>query len=451
MKLKATFSGENDIQATLVKWLKSLEQPLPALELIVAYSGGRDSHVLLHALASLRTQYPFSLRAIHINHGLQAQAKQWALHCKLQAQSLGAAFCELELQLQPAKGQSVEELAREQRYAAFKNNLKPGHLLLTAHTQDDQAETILLQLFRGAGPKGLSGMGESSKLGQARLMRPLLSVPRKAIADYARAHQLIWVEDPSNQNHRFARNFVRHEVFGRLQAHFPGMSACIARSAAHFAQTQQLLDDYIKVDLASCVDEEGALDLQRLRSFNCAKQSAILRQWFANLSIRSPSTRRLQTLCEQALNAKQDAKLCIQFGGVSIRRYRDKLYVILDNQEVPDLAAQEWALHADLYFGEQIWRAKQTLGKGIRASGLTQGSLTVRKRQGGERCKIAGETLSRPLKKILQNQGIPYWQRQQIPLFYAANCLVGVGNAFICEGWQVSNPGELGWVIERVK
>ncbi len=433
----------------LAEWLHSLSQPFSQISLVVAYSGGRDSHVLLHALQALRSEYAFSLKAIHVNHGLQPEAKQWAVHCQAQALAYGIECQVIDLQIVPQKGQSVEELAREQRYAAFKSQLVPGSFLLTAHTRDDQAETVLLQLFRGAGCKGLAGIASLAPFGSAQLTRPLLPVSRSDIANYADNHQLCWIEDGSNQNDRFARNFLRNQILPTLQDYFPGMTTCVARSAKHIAKAQDLLNEYVAVDLVACLHADNTLNLRVLQTLSASKQIAVLRAWFTHLQIRSPATRRLNTIWHQVLTAKQDAKLCIRFGDMTLRRYQQSLFALKEDLHQPNDAVT-WDLLSPLIMGQTVWQARKTTGQGFRLDCTTQGPITVRSRQGGERCRLAGEKMTRSLKKIYQQLAIPYWQRTQLPLFYQGDKLIGAGNAFICEGWQVSEPKELGWVIEKV-
>lgn len=440
---------KSNVQETLAAWLDDLSPSFTELQFVVAFSGGRDSAVLLHALQSLRTRYTaLTLRAIHIHHGLLPQACTWAKHCE----DIAAAYhvrCDIvSLALRPQPGQSVEEVARNGRYQAFKSRLEPHEYLLTAHTEDDQAETVLLQLMRGAGPKGLSAMAPLMRLGQGNLARPLLGVSRAMIAEYAKLHGLTWIEDPSNQDPRFARNFLRLGVFSSLQSYFPGFTSCIARSAEHIGTMQQLLDEYIAADLSACL-VDGNLDLGALKAFSPSKQMAVLRAWLQHHQIRSPSTKTLNSILQQAISAKIDAKVRFSLGDINLYRYQNKLFCEKALSScVPE--ETEWDLSQPLLWAGKRWEAKLMVGQGVRlANG--EAKLIVRVRQGGERCRLLGEKISRSLKKVLQNQRIPFWQRQQLPLFYQGEELVCIGNHLVCEGWQVNNPNELGWVIEAVE
>ncbi len=439
---------KSNVQETLATWLDSLQVPLAELQLAVAFSGGRDSAVLLHALQSLRARYTaLTLRVFHIHHGLHPQACDWAKHCE-DISALYQINCQVvRLALTPLPGQSVEEVARNGRYNAFKALLKTNEYLLTAHSEDDQAETVLLQLMRGAGPKGLCAMAPLMRLGQGKLARPLLSVSRQVIAEYAKMHGLTWIEDPSNQDPRFARNFLRLDVLSSLQSYFPGLTRCVARSAEHIGAMQQLLEEYIAVDFSACL-AEGNLDLTALKAFSSPKQMAILRAWLQHHQIRSPSTKILNTILQQALDAKIDAKVSFSFGNITLYRYQNKLYWEESlAMRVPETTV--WDLSQPLLWAGKRWQATLTAGQGLRlANGNAK--LIVKVRQGGERCRLLGEKMSRSLKKVLQDRKIPFWQRQQLPLFYQGEALVCIGKNMVCDGWQVNTANELGWVIETV-
>ncbi|MGE3318867.1 MAG: tRNA lysidine(34) synthetase TilS [Candidatus Berkiella sp.] len=439
------------IQNVLTQWLASIQRPQSDCEIIVAFSGGRDSHVLLHALCALKPNFPtLSVRAVHINHGLQALAPEWALHCERKAAALGLRCDTFCLQLNPFKGQSIEEAARQARYLAFAKILKSHHYLLTAHSEDDQAETVLLQLMRGAGPQGISAMPQSKRLGEGYHVRPLLSVSRQEIAEYALAHHLDWVEDPSNENRRFTRNFLRHEVLKPMQSAFPSVTTCIARSAAHVADMQTLLKEYLATDLLACQDNKGRLKLNVLNHFSVPRQMAVLKGWLHAQQIRSPSTRILRTILQQALTAKQDAKVSIRFGSITLFRYRQTLYVQKQTEACFTNESLLWDLSKPLSWGGHRYQAHQIAGQGLRFSNEQPAVLTVKRRQGGERCRLAGDKMTRSLKKIFQTWQVPFWQRSMIPLFYQENKLVCIGETLVSEGCQAAQS-EQGWVIKIVE
>ncbi|MBN9286990.1 MAG: tRNA lysidine(34) synthetase TilS [Gammaproteobacteria bacterium] len=423
---------------------------------VVAYSGGRDSHVLLHALWQQRLlqSFAFELSAIHVNHGLQPEAKDWARHCAEICQSYDIPLQVVDLQLNPPPGESVENYAREQRYLAFAKRLKPEALLLTAHNRDDQAETFVLQLIRGAGIKGLAAIAPSKSFAKGQLARPLLSISRAQITEYAKHFQLSWIEDKSNDLLRFRRNFLRHQVMPLLKTVNPSVDACIARSAKHCRETQELLDEYIQQDFQRCLSEKSdTLDVAALKALSGLKQQYVLRYWFECQGVPFPSSRKLQHIIHQMLTASEDATPCVEWANIAVRRHKGQLYLqhLTHKVDLPFFKQKDklWNLNLPLPLGEgEVWQANLVQGKGIKASKLSHNTLRIAYRQGGERCKPVGRMGSRPLKKLLQELAIPHWERAQLPLFYHEDELVGVGDLFICEGWQASSE-EQGWVIKK--
>lgn len=417
---------------------------------VVAFSGGRDSHVLLHSLSELRSQYAFTLKAIHISHGLQQASEAWPAHCEALCKAYNVPLQIIRLQLTVPPGESLEDVARKARYKAFAQYVLADEILLTAHHQEDQAETFLLQLLRGAGPQGLAGIAPMKILGAGKLARPLLNISRAEITEYAQNHKLTWVEDPSNENTQYRRNFLRKAIFPKLGELIPGFAACIARSSAHCQSTQSLLEEYIQNDLLLCAENSAhTLNVEILKTYSPLKQQAILRYWLRTQGVLNPSTKKLDVIVEQMLHAKIDATPHVHWSNVEIRRYQNRLYVLpLQLSEKPPLYAQIWHLDRPfIAYDGRVWQAQRVLGKGVQASKIADNKIEVRFRQGGERAKIAGHLHSRPLKKILQEYDIPPWEREKIPLFYSEDELIAVGNLFVCEGWQVKDPSQWGIML----
>ncbi|MCB1757296.1 MAG: tRNA lysidine(34) synthetase TilS, partial [Gammaproteobacteria bacterium] len=270
--------------------------------ILIAFSGGLDSRVLLHLAASVRERLTAALRAVHIDHGLQAESGQWAEACRTLCRRLAIPLDVLEANLRPEKGQSVEAEARQHRYALFESLLLPGDLLLLAQHADDQAETVLLQLLRGAGPAGLAAMPRTRRLGAGLLVRPLLDVPRAALEDFARHKGLDWIDDPSNRQHRFDRNYLRHEILPLLEKRFPAYRQTLARSAAHCAESAGMLDELIARDLADCLDaRDNSLQLEKLRDLPQTRWKSVIRAWIGANSCRMPQTRQLEQIVRDFL------------------------------------------------------------------------------------------------------------------------------------------------------
>lgn len=451
------------IENTLTDWFKSWLPAVsgePTLGLVVALSGGRDSLVLLHALKAFTTLHSvFTLRAVHVNHGLQSQAAHWERHCQRQCEVWQIPFMSLQLACCPQRGESMEKVARTMRYQALQAVLCADEYLLTAHTQDDQAETFLLQLARGAGPKGLSAMPSVKPFGKGKHGRPFLNVPRKVITEYARFHQLNWIEDDSNQNTAFSRNFIRHHVLPALHQHFPNVHHCIARSARHCADHQALLDEYLDRDFQACVGAKlNRLCWSYFNAFSPLKQIAIFRYWLQQNHVYPPSTKRVKVILQQMGQANRERRPSACWGGVEVRRYRDELYLLdsVDSahkkrslQNHANLPGQ-WDLTAPLCVDGQYWKAEKKMAEGIDLKCVVPAQLEVRFRQGGERCYAFGAPYRRPLKKLLQELQIPTWERFTLPLFYYQNNLVAVGDLFICDDWKIKQANQLGWIIKKV-
>lgn len=318
--------GRLSIDQALMAWQKRL--PSAVTELVVGYSGGRDSHVLLHALCQhqwLRTRY--AIRAVYVNHGLRPDAARWGEHCQAICNTLAVPLTIESLALKLEQGQSVEEIARLARYSALKATIKPHQALLTAHHQNDQAETVMLQLLRGSGPKGLAAMPLLKSFGLGWHARPLLKVPREFINDYAKDHALVWIEDDSNSDLRFTRNYLRHKMSAILSDINPSYADCFARTAQHCAEQIQLLESYVAQDIAHCHTVSGGLLLSALRNFPTLRQQAIVRLWLQNQGYPLPSTKKLQEIVQQMIHARLDAHPCVEWGAWQVQRVKGEMVV----------------------------------------------------------------------------------------------------------------------------
>ncbi len=413
----------------------------------VAYSGGLDSHVLLHALAAVRGELGDTrLAAVHVHHGLHADADLWTEHCTAVCGALGVPLTVLRVDARAGAGESPEASARAARYRALEQLLGAGDVLLTAHHLDDQAETLLLQLLRGSGPHGLAAMPQSSALGAARHGRPLLDVPREALRRYARGEGLSWVEDSSNAELHFDRNYLRHEILPRLAARWPSARETLARSAAHCAEAASLLDELAALDLQAVLgDGPDRLAVPRLLALSSARRRNVLRIWLRGLGLPLPSQAQLAQV-EQALAADWDAEPCVHWSGAEVRRYRDQLYAMAPLPAHDSGAEIEWDLEAPLELpalGGRL-RATRVQGQGVHAS---RGRVTVRFRAGGERCRPLGRHETHALKKLFQEAGVPPWQRERIPLIFIGGELAAVAGLWVCEPFAASGM-DYGWIFE---
>jgi tRNA(Ile)-lysidine synthase len=432
--------------ATLQTQLQRFQLP-PGYQ--VAYSGGMDSHVLLHALAALRDTLAVPVGAVHVNHALQPHADLWQEHCAAVCRELAVEYVALDVDARAAAGESPEAAARKARYAALADWLPAGHCLLTAHHRDDQAETLLVQLLRGSGVHGLAAMPAHSVLGQGLHLRPLLDFPRSELQAYADAEGLNWVEDPSNRDIGFTRNFLRHRVMPELQRRWPGSGASLARSAAHQAEAAALLDELAAADLVALSGPDDTLSRQGLDALSPPRQRNILRFWIRQQTGGSPSSAVLERIQQDTLHSRPDAEPCVRWGGFELRRYRDRLYVLPQSTAPAPGQQLDWSLQAPLALPQAggVLSATRCMGQGIRESALGGKGVRVGWRHGGECCEPAGRGQHHSLKKLFQEQGIPPWLRARIPLIFIDGQLAAVAGLWECTPYQ-AGPDEPGLLIQ---
>lgn len=417
--------------ATLAEQLRRLP---PVKRYWVAYSGGCDSHVLLHALERLRSEgNDIPIHAVHVDHGLQSASRAWAQHCAAICASLKIPLTPLQVNAHSSSGESPEAAARHARYRAIGELIEHGDCLLTAHHQGDQAETLLLQLLRGAGPHGLAAMPECAPFVAGQHARPLLAFPRNELRRYAQEHRLQWIDDPSNGDTGFDRNYLRNVVMPSLRTRWPAMSRVLARDAAHQAEATQLLDALAAQDVAQCAGlRPDTLSVSALLKMDAPRQRNLLRYWLKNAGYPLPDSARLAQIRHSILNARPDREPVVTWQGAEVRRYRDELYAALPK---PPIESREWTWNTDtpLQLPDGTWLiAVATHGEGIKRDACAQPPVTVRYRRGGERCRPAPHAHSRPLKKMFQEHAVPPWQRERLPLIYVGDELAAVADLWVC-------------------
>jgi len=398
-----------------------------AKNIIVAYSGGIDSHVLLHLVAELRHEFPqHQYSAKHIHHGLSKQADRWAEHCKQTCVELGLEFQTEKVEVDLNSNCGLEAAAREARYKGLLNETRPNTSILLGQHADDQLETFLLQLKRGAGPKGLAAMPVVSiQPNQISFVRPFLdmnkcTIGRKEIENYASANTLDWVEDESNTNTRFDRNFLRKQILPDLTQRWPELANAVQRSARLCAQQQDLLEQVVAEKLANMLDSSNRLDIQSLLQCSKLWQAQILRNWLDTLGASMPSEAVL-TEIQQILGAREDASPIVEWHRWQIRRYQNKLYCLTD-------FALPQPENTDLEIGKKIqltgnlgWVCIESLKEGAPYN-------TAQVRFGGYAIKFKpmGEKFSKPIKQWFQRWEIEPWCRPIIPLVFINNELVAI-------------------------
>ncbi len=415
----------------------------------LALSGGLDSSVLLDLLAKLRELYPFTLHAVHIHHGLSVHADSWAMHCQKLCAERNIPLTQLRVDAKTMSGESPEEVARECRYAALAQSISPNDILLTAHHQDDQAETVLSQLIRGAGPQGLAAMPRFIAFHSGFHGRPLLDFSRAILHEYAVSQQLTWVDDESNANVNFTRNFLRHEVMPLLKSRWPQVTQTMARVADHCAEAQHVLDIFIQQDLENCYGTElNTVSVKKLLLLSVARQRLVLRLWLKQRHFPLPSTIKLQHIMQDLLHAEKDKSPHIVWANVEMRRYQDNIYLLHCLPAYATTECYEWDLMQPLMLAEnKRLQAIVTQGQGLRVD-ITQ--VTVRFRQGGEKIQLPGRTHSHALKKLFQTWGVPPWLRDRIPLLFVGDELVAVVGWVVAEAF-VAREGEQGRLVTWIE
>jgi len=415
----------------------------------IAYSGGLDSHVLLHALVHLRdrfadknAQLSESLCAVHIHHGLQQQADDWAQHCQHICQQLAIPCHLIKVKVKVSARESLEACAREARYAALSQLLTPDDCVLTAQHADDQAETVLLQLFRGAGVDGLAAMPQKMRLGQGWLLRPLLTYRRAQLQHYAHQHQLQWIEDSSNQDQRFDRNFLRHQIMPRLQQRWPSLTRTLSRAAYHQSQAQYLIEELAAADWHHCSGaRRQQLYLPTFTTLSAERQRNLLRFWLKKLQLPQPPTTHIQRILTEVIPAGADRQPLVQWRGGEVRRYRQYLWALPPLPPSPAQQVFTWSPPQTLTLPLGQLIAQQVYGQGL----VLNQPLQVRFRQGGEQFYWRGH--QRTVKKILQQLELPPWLRPFLPLIYFADTLVAIPKVGICDNFSAGTE-QWGWVIQ---
>lgn len=399
--------------------------PLASARLCVAFSGGLDSTALLHGLSCLRPSAGFALRALHVNHGLHADAGKWAEHCLRVCDDLGVQCEARTVVVARAEGQGLEAAARVARYGIFTAELAAGEWLLTAHHEDDQLETLLLHLTRGSGVTGLAGIPRSSTFGAGHLLRPLLGVSRRTLVEQVRQAGLSWLEDPSNCDSRLDRNYLRREVIPRLRARWPAIARSAGRSAALAAEAAELLEQQAAADAAIVMDGRR-IPVPAFRDLGDTRRRNLIRYLARRRGWSTPPEARLRAGLAQLLGAAADRAPVVRWPGGEIRRYRDHLYLV-DEGEVPtagDTRPRHWDPALPIVFEAPRGRLRlvDSPGAGL-AANVVRGGLVV---------GFAGEGGNRStLKHVFQRFGVVPWMRPHVPLVRAAGELVAVGDLWI--------------------
>lgn len=418
------------------RFFSSLSPFLSANRWLVAFSGGVDSQVLLHLLSQYPDPHP-PLVAIHVNHQLDPSSEHWSQHCAEQCEERGI---ELITDTVTLEGEdNLEARARDARYKVFEDIIKPEDVLFMGHHSDDQVETFFIRLLRGAGSRGLSAIPQQRSLGAGILFRPLLDSSRSDIVAYAQEHGLTWVDDPSNQQDQFDRNFLRLNVLPTIAERWPGYSDAVLRALGHAQRDTGLLDDLAAIDLQSLDPNAGqeSIAIEPLLSLSPARRHNVIRYWLLESSYPLPTEAQLHSLERDLLECADDAEPVFHWAGSELRRFDGRMYVMKALQPVTVSEPLSLSLDAPIEIAQLGQLSVIAHGGG--SPGIT--NWQVRFRKGGERCQPAGRAHSQLLKKLFQEYRQPPWLRDRTPLIYQGDEMVAVAGLWVCQGYEPEDYG----------
>jgi tRNA(Ile)-lysidine synthase len=400
-------------------------------QILIGLSGGMDSVVLLHLLHTLAPRFEWQLSALHVHHGISPNADTWADFCTGLCTQHNIPLHIERVNIDPLRAEhGIEAAARKLRHSSFaKHNC---HFVALAHHADDQVETLLLQLLRGAGIKGVAAMPLLKPASDHAhvTLRPLLDIPRSALLEYAHQHALQWVEDESNADDSYPRNFLRHRLLPLLEQRFPSYRDTITRSAQHFAEAGELLDEMAQQD-AQGLALDVALDVTRLRALSHARAKNLLRYFLYAQKTSMPHAAQLDDLLRQLCYAREDAAVCVEFGDWQLRRYQNKVFVLRSMGQFDQNLVLPWHGEDKLQWPAlgMVVAFQRIQGQGISFTKLQRAPVALRLRSGSESLRPHSKSATRSLKNLLQEHHVPPWQRERLPLLYCGDelvCVVGV-------------------------
>jgi len=406
---------------------------------IVAYSGGLDSHVLLHLLSA--SQLP--CRAIYIDHGLQAESQSWSDHCAAVCQQMKLPFKSISVNAAADKGESPEASARAARYDALAKEMRVSDVLLTAQHLQDQSETLLLQMLRTSGPAGLAAMPAVKVFANGLHIRPLLMTGRTELEAYAHQHQLEWIEDPSNKDQRYDRNFFRQSIFPLLKKRWPSINQTLANVTVLQAEASELINDLAELDAEKVIENE-VVNISALIKLSPARQRNLIRYWLQQCGLDAPTSKRLKEILGSMVTAAVDKMPVVDWGDTEVRRFQGKLYAMKTLQQHDPEQAIQWNPEQLLSLADNSELQAVENASGL-SSELRRQDLVVRYRTGGERIKPIGRAHTMDLKKLMQQAAIPPWQRSRIPLIYLDEQLIAVANHWVADSYK-NEAGTVGWL-----
>ncbi|WP_095210472.1 tRNA lysidine(34) synthetase TilS [Endozoicomonas ascidiicola] len=436
----------------------SLHMPLQSVPFTVAFSGGVDSTVLLHLMVQLRNQgHINTLNAVHVHHGLSAFADQWAAHCRSLCQQWNVPLT-VESVVLKNEGQGIEQAARDARYGIFTDAVKASGVLLQGHHRDDQTETILQRLFRGTGVDGIQGMPQQRPLGAGTLLRPLLSIPRSSIESYAKEKNLQHIEDDSNSDERFSRNFLRQSLIPAIETRWPGASGRVVELAKEVTALSLEQQSITAGQLQSCIeyhpewllDDQPLLNVQRLESFAQDVQSRIVRGWLKQQGVSLPSRSALKQVFDEVIGARIDAEPKVKISSeFSITRFQNRL--VLLNERIAFLMFDpflwDWRSNPEVSLGERTLAIGKSDRKSLSIKPPVSTLKVCRRCHASEDAKFAvsGRVGRKTLKRWLQEYKVPPWIRDYVPLIFHDDQLVAAAGLWVCQAYSLEGGYSVMW------
>lgn len=432
----------------LVKSIEQLIAPINDLStVIVAYSGGVDSHVLLHACSHLAVSFEsIQFKAIYIDHGLHKDSTKWSDHCRQISADLAIEFTSIKVDASNTSGEGPEQAARLVRYQALKSVMNDASLLMTAQHQDDQAETLMLQLLRGSGIKGLAAMPSLARFGAGQIARPFLNHSKQSILDYAKKNDLDWIEDPSNSDTTLNRNYLRQQVIPLIKQRWPAFAKTTSRTALHCAETDSVLSDCLSIYVPGLNVE--TFDCHSIKALTGATQRLVLREWLMQNELQLPSQKVLEQI-QAMLSSRSTKAACVEWGKHQIRCFAGKLYVCNQSQDLPGFTPIKWqGSHVNLVDNLGSLQITKTQSVGInQAKWDAASNISVRSRVDGERIKLANRKGSKKLKQLYQEAKVLPWLRDNVPLIYIDDKLAAVADLWLAEEFSTA-LGEAAYQVE---
>lgn len=432
----------------LVKSVEQLIAPLDGLRtVVIAYSGGVDSHVLLHACANLSDRFKtIQFKAIYINHGLHKDAANWCDHCRLVSIGVGIEFTSIRVDASNIVGEGPEQAARHARYQALQTVIDDASLLMTAQHQDDQAETLMLQLLRGSGIKGLAAMPSLARFGAGQIARPFLNHSKQSLLDYAKKNHLDWIEDPSNSDTALNRNYLRQRVIPLIKQRWPAFAKTTSRTALHCAEADSVLSDCLSAYGTEANAE--TFDCRAIKALTKPAQRLVLREWLAQNELTLPSQKVLEQI-QRVLSSHSTKSACVGWGEHQIRYFADTLYLCEYSQNPTRFSPINWQGSRVALVGNLgSLQITKTQSVGISQSKWDAAAhISVRSRLGGERIKLANRKGSKKLKHLYQEAKVLPWLRDNVPLIYIDDKLAAVADLWLAEEF-CAEAGEATYQIE---